>query len=65
MTNEQDFINDNGQEKIETPENAEVTEDVSFPSDKQSQNAEETASKIEAEDVTEKISAENSASFHL
>ncbi|MBQ1862896.1 MAG: GldG family protein [Clostridia bacterium] len=63
MTNEQDFINDNGQENIETPENAEVTEDVSFPSDKQSQNAEETASKIEAEDVTEKISAENSASF--
>ena len=63
MTNEQDFINDNGQENIETPENAEVTEDVSFSSDKQSQNAEETASKIEAEDVTEKISAENSASF--
>ncbi|MBQ6171168.1 MAG: GldG family protein [Clostridia bacterium] len=63
MTNEQDFINDNGQENIETPENAEVTEDVSFPSDKQSQNAEENASKIEAEDVTEKISAENSASF--
>ena len=63
MTNEQDFINDNGQENIETPENAEVTEDVSFPSDKQSQNAEEKASKIEAEDVTEKISAENSASF--
>ena len=63
MTNEQDFINDNGQENIETPENAEVTEDVSFSSDEQSQNAEETASKIEAEDVTEKISAENSASF--
>ncbi len=63
MTNEQDFINDNGQENIETPDKAEVTEDVSFPSDKQSQNAEETASKIEAEDVTEKISAENSASF--
>lgn len=63
MTNEQDFINDNGQENIKTPENAEVTEDVSFSSDKQSQNAEETASKIEAEDVTEKISAENSASF--
>ncbi len=63
MTNEQDFINDNGQENIETPDKAEVTEDVSFPSDKQSQNAEGTASKIEAEDVTEKISAENSASF--
>lgn len=63
MTNEQDFINDNGQENIETPENAEVTEDVSFSSDKQSQNAKENASKIEAEDVTEKISAENSASF--
>lgn len=63
MTNEQDFINDNGQENIKTPENAEVREDVSFSSDKQSQNAEETASKIEAEDVTEKISAENSASF--
>lgn len=56
MTNEQDFINsqEENKETVENVEAAEISEEA---------QAEETAAEFEAEEVTEKISAENNASF--